>query len=351
MSKKGGKNKEEILVKNILNGDVREKDKKHPLFSIAQELAKEIRKDLINIKICKHVGNKFDDRGDIIVFNSKKQYIELKKITSSKVGKGTLANTSQNILKEYRLVKNVLGWQQWREKNNYNKRILNILNEVRYKDKQKKEVLNKEKLIDPGSEIEIKARIQRLKIKKFTKKHNIGFKSLPALIRKFNGNKKYYSLMDSETKKAVEICAKIINLAREDLRYYLLDCSKKKLNNVRFLKFIILLKSGFHTIPLINKNINLSFKKIKELSNNYRIYYYYTQREKGDKIKKEDFKKIKECFPVNTNALKIKFNNESIWIFHKKKKIMQLKFHWRNVFFGIAVPSVEIFDKLNNHLD
>ena len=351
MEKKGGKNKEEILVKDILNGDVREKDKKHSLFPIAQELAKEIRKDLINIKNCKHVGNRFDDRGDIIVFNSRKQYIELKKITSSKTGKGTLANTSQNILKEYCLVKDAFGWQQWRKKNNYDKKILGILNKVKYKDKQKKEVLNKEKLIDPGSEIEIKARIQRLKIKKFTKKRNLIFKSLPALIRRFDSNKKYYSLMDSETKNAVEICRKIIDLARKDLRSYLLDCSKKKTDKNQFLKFIILLKSGFHTIPLINKNISLPFKKIKKLSNNYRVYYYYTQREKGDKIKKEDSKKIKECFPVDANTLKIKFNNENIWIFNKEEKIMQLKFHWRNVFFGIAVPSVEIFDKLNNHLD
>ena len=345
------KKNEEQLVVDIVNNTLKDNDRNNPLFYVAKSLAGEIKRDFKKINRCEYIGNTFAERGDLIIYCPKKEYIELKFITSSKSGKGTLANTSQNILSEYNLVNDVIGWLEWRKKNNYEEKALAILNDgIEYTNFQTEEIFNTEKVLDQNSEIEIKARILRAKIKKFAADQKIIFKSLPSFIKKMEDDNSYYSLANSDVRKAINSCKTVIELARNDLQGYLRYCRKKDINRAQFLKFIVLLKSGFHTTPLINANISLSLERAKELVNNYRIYYYYTPRDEGDRIKKELPKKIKEYFPDNIKDLKIIFDKEGIWIFNKDVKIMYLKFHWRNVFFGISTPSVEIFDRLINHI-
>jgi len=342
---------EEKLVVDIINSKLTNNDRKNPLFSIAEELASEIKKDFNKINGCEYIGDDFSDRADILLLTPQKEYVELKVITSSKSGKGTLANTSQDIFSEYNLLNGVMGWSKWRKENSYEQKVLSILNDnLKYTESEKKYILNNEKVIDKNSEIEIKARILRFKIQTFSKKQKIKFKSLPSFIKKFNSNAGTRKNASEEVIIILKTCERIIEHARNDLRGYLDYCAKKEIDKKQFLKFVILLKSGFHTIPLINNNINLSLEKIKTLADNYRIYYYYTKRTTGDHIKKETAMKIKEYYPKNVNDLKVVFENEGLWVFNKEKKIMHMKFHWRNVFFGIAVPSVEIFDRLVNHI-
>lgn len=344
---------EEVLVSEIINNTFNKMDEINPLFQIAKELAKEIKKDIRNVRKCEYIGNNFIERGDLLIYNPNKIYVELKLITSSITGKGTLANTSQDVLKDYNLVKNVPGWKDWREEHKYKDKIIELLNnKINYTKAQIEKIFQEEKVLDPNSEIEIKGRVLRSRIKNFAQKNNLSFNALPTFLDKIINNKfekDYLTSLDFETRKAIEVCNEIINLAREDLISYLDYCSKNELDENQFLKFIALIKTGFHTAPLIQKNINLPLKEIKFFASNYYTYYYYTKRKERDRIKKETPEKIKKIIPDTLDDLKIIFNNESIWIFNKKEKIIHMKFHWRNVFFGISTPSVEIFDLSKNH--
>ena len=60
------KRNEEILVCRIINNNFSDLDKASRLFSIAEDLAREIKKDIQNIKKCKHIGSNFIERGDLV---------------------------------------------------------------------------------------------------------------------------------------------------------------------------------------------------------------------------------------------------------------------------------------------
>lgn len=139
---------DEILVSKIINNNFTEGDKKDPLFPIAKAWAKEIRKDIKNIKRCEYKADDYSDRGDLVIYNPKRIYIELKLITSSTSGKGTLANTSQDTLKEYHLIQGIPGWKEWRENNKYESKIIKLLNSgITYSKKQKEKIFREEKVL------------------------------------------------------------------------------------------------------------------------------------------------------------------------------------------------------------
>lgn len=325
-------NKIETIVVNLINKRVTKNDRKSPDFKIAEEIASKILVDFKGIVRCEHIGSDYSDIGDILLFNPEKKYIELKLLTSSSEGKGTLANISQNFLSDYKLINHALGWMEWRLKNKYDQKVTDYLDEFDYG----KKLLSKDN----------KARYLRNKIIKNTKQFfKTDKKALPPLLSALINDKNKFKKLDSKTKQAIGICKKIIDLARQDLKEYVKDCSNKEVNIERFYKFVTLLKFGYHTKPLLEKYLEVTLREILDMYGNYYIYYYYTRRGEGDRIKIETPDELKKYIP---RRIEVKFKDEGIDITDGERVILYFKFHWRNVFFGIATPSVEVFDRKNN---
>lgn len=106
---------EKIIVKILNSKRVSSRDKKNRWFNHASSIAEGIKKDFPKIKSARHLGNRYDNTGDIlIIFNSNKNFIETK-MSDTRLGVGTMANISQDALTENHLFKGrIMSWSAFR---------------------------------------------------------------------------------------------------------------------------------------------------------------------------------------------------------------------------------------------
>lgn len=317
------------LVCDLLNGIDSPTNRHHPLYEKAIEIAQYISNYFGKIETAEDIENTFSSLGDMTISVKGKVYIlELKKIESSNNGKGTLANTSQNIFSELKLIYEGMGWSQWREKSGYQKIILGLLR--RYESN------------DNG--LENDARNLRARVYSIADRFGLKKGSMASLIKNIKTN--YLSELNGKEKLAVSITDEILIAAREDLSGYLNDCRKKGINTKNLKSMIALLKLGYHTLPLLKKMMREDIDQILRDSNYFIIYFYPGQHESSKRFKIEGPNEIKKWIQ-DRDTITAEIEGESLWVRSASTNILQFKFCWRNIFFGISTPSVEIFDKTN----
>ena len=128
----------EKIIERILNSSpLTSDDKKNRWFFHALQTAKQINKDFPNISLAKHLGNRYDNTGDmLIISNGEKIFIEAK-MSDTKSGVGTKANISQDALTENHLfIGKVKSWSDFRKEKNHDKWVDSYLDEFsRYPQK------------------------------------------------------------------------------------------------------------------------------------------------------------------------------------------------------------------------
>lgn len=317
------------LVCELLNGIDSTEYRQHPLYSKSKEIARYIENHFGKVEKATDTEDDFSSLGDMTIFVKGKEFIlELKKIESSNKGKGTLANSSQNIFSELNLINCALGWSTWRQQHGYRVKILKLLG------------------IDSANEKGLESEARKLRDMAHVIADKFGLKkgSMASLIIKIKND--HLSQLNAKDKLTIDKIDQILKTAREDLNGYLNDCRKKGINTDNLGRAISLLKLGYHTLPLLKEAMTKNIHEIMKKSNYSIIYYYPKQKDSENKFKiesPEEIKKwIKEGGPISAEI-----EGESLWVKRGSVKRLQFKFHWRNVFFGIATPSVEVFDRTN----
>jgi len=286
--------------------------KENPWWEHVIELANFISQDYLNIVKASHLGNRYDNTGDILLklSSGEEVYVEVK-MSATKTGIGTKANISQNSLTNNGLFKNnPKSWSDFRSELKHNEWVSRLLN--KYKDY-------------PSS---------INKISNFTSRLEERARYLRKLAQ--NGN---------------DLAKKILHSIREKDRKekiaYLSYLEKQEQNSEMIKKFFILLEMGIHKDEEIQDLINKD-NFFQEIQN---IYVYYANYS-GEKIliRKENagnkineliklFSDFKIVFPKAETHCKIigKTKNGNI-------PLLQIVYHWKNIAQGIKTPCLNIFD-------
>src|SRR4030042_2288172 len=119
---------EKIIVKILNSHKIDKTDKANYWFNHAVTIAKKIKNDFPKITSAIHLGNRYDNTGDILILLNKKEvFIEIK-MSDTKLSKGTMANINQNALTEnYLFANKVENWSSFRQENNHDKWVKNFL--------------------------------------------------------------------------------------------------------------------------------------------------------------------------------------------------------------------------------
>lgn len=300
------KKAEKIIVKILNRKPVVLTDKQNPWFKHAAEIAKQIKNDYSNFISASHLGNRYDNAGDILLKmpNSGSIFIEVK-MSESKTGVGTKANIGQDSLTEYGLFTgDVMSWSEFRDAHHHTawvKRYLNLFNNY------------------PKDIKRIKNDIQSIEAKaRYLRDNNIE-----------------------------EILLKIRNRDRIEKIKYLKYLKRQRQNNENIKKFYILIMLGIHEGKIISDLIKRD-NLLSELEN--LIIYYSNIRGEEVVITKENVggriselirgSTFKIIFPSGvTNCKIVKINKDK-----KIEELLQIVFHWKNISQGIKTPCLNIFD-------
>lgn len=304
---------EKIIVKILNSQRVNDSDKKNHWFKHALALAEKIKNDFPNITSATHLGNRYDNTGDILITTNEGEFFLEIKMSDTETGTGTKANISQDALTENCLfMDGVESWSQFRQRKNFDNRVNRFLNLFpRYPQR----ILSISNLVTQKEE---KARYLRL--------------------LKTKGHKVAKNILNSIAKKA-----------REDKIEYLNYLNGCRQNEEKIKRFLILIIAGVHTegalLDLIN-NDNL-FEEIQNL------FIYYANYKKGIIIRREETgEKIKKLLE-KYSSFKIIFSEK---LTHCKvvgikngasAPLLQIVFHWKNIAQGIKTPCLNIFDLFN----
>lgn len=300
---------ENLIVKILNNKNINNKDKENPWFNHVLAIAKKIKKDFTNIDKVFHLGNRYNNTGDILIISNKKKFFIEIKMSLTEKGIGTKANISQDALTLNKLFRvKVQSWSEFRRKLRHDEWVNNFLNKFKNYPK------NILKINNFSIQKEEKARYLR-KIKKI----NV---------------------------KAKEILNLIHQKDKEEKKLYLNYLAKKKQDEKMIKRFSALILLGVHKQKTLKKLLKskILFEEIKNLF----IYYSNLSKNKvivkrenlGEKIKiLNKFSHLKITFPKNVTYCKIvgiKGNQEV--------PILQVVFHWKNIAQGIKTPCLNIFD-------
>ncbi|BCX16107.1 MAG: hypothetical protein KatS3mg098_336 [Candidatus Parcubacteria bacterium] len=303
---------EKIIVKIINSQKVSDLDKQNRWFKHAIAIAERIKKDFPNIKKAQHLGNRYDNTGDILLITSDKREIFIEvKMSDTRLGVGTKANVSQDALTEnYLFVGKVKSWSKFRKEKKHNEWVDSYLDLfTRYP----KKILNISNSIIRREE---KARYLR-------------------------------GLKQKGSRKAKEILDKIHERDKKEKIEYLVYLSKQPQREEMIKRFFILITLGIHKkeeLQALIKKDNF-FQEIQDLlvyyGNSYNDKIIVRQENAGEKIKKvlEEFSGFKIIFPSGTTHCKL------VGIKGKKNiPLLQIVLHWKNIAQGIKTPCLNIFD-------
>jgi len=302
---------EKIIVKILNSKNINFNDKKNRWFEHAFAIAQKIRKDFPKIISAHHLGNTYDNTGDILVVSNRNKFFVEIKMSDTKFGIGTKANISQNSLTDNNLfVENVKSWSEFR--------------------------LNKkhEEWVDSYLNLFLKYPERILKITNFS-------------LQREEKGRYLRSLKKKRTKMAVEILDKIRERDRKEKIEYLNYLKEQEQQSEMIKRFFVLIMLGIHKGELLNSLIknNNFFQEVE----NILIYYSNIVKNKiivrrenvGDRVKKtiDKFSDFKIIFPKNASNCKIVGikNNEEY-------PLLQIVFHWKNIAQGIKTPCLNIFD-------
>lgn len=304
---------EKIVVKILNSQKLTIPDRKNYWIEHAFAIAKKIKKDFPNIKIVRHLGNRYDNTGDILIIsNDEKQFFIETKMSNTKTGIGTKANISQDALTDNFLFKNnPKSWSEFRFDKKHEAWVNDYLNRfVKYP----KYIL---KITNPTLQKEEKARYLR----ELKRKKNKVAENILNLIHERDKNEKI-----------------------EYLNYL----KEQKQQRKMIKRFFILITLGIHKKGLLEKLIksNNFFQEIKNLfvyySNIFHGKVIVRKEDLGKKARRilEKFSDFAIIFPKNATHCKIIGikNNGS------QEPLLQIVFHWKNIAQGIKTPCLNIFD-------
>ena len=305
----------EKIIEKILNSNpLTSNDKKNRWFFHALQVAKQIKKDFTNISSAKHLGNRYDNTGDmLIISNGEKIFIEIK-MSDTKSGIGTRANINQDALTEnYLFVGEVKSWSGFRKEKNHDKWVDDYLDKF---SRSPQKILKISNLITQREE---KARYLR----------NL-----------------------KRNKKSKDILKNIQKRDREEKLEYLNYLSVQKQDAEMIKGFFILITLGINTKePLVDLIKEKNF--FKEVQN---LFIYYANYHKGKVIvRREDtgervnkiiskYSDFKIVFPKGLTHCKIAGIRGS-----KSEPLLQIVLHWKNIAQGIKTPCLNIFDLTPNN--
>lgn len=302
---------EKMLVSLLNKEKIDEEDMKgNPWFEHALALLDKIRADYPNLISAEHIGNRYDNIGDILIkLPDKEVFLEIK-MSETKTGKGTEANISQDALTENRLFEdNPVSWSVYRRAKNHDQWVNRLLNRYKEYPLLIRRITNRVELKDE------KARYLRSILKK--------------------------------NKLAASIMNEIHDRDRNEKINYLKYLSRRRQNNEMIKRFFILIKMGVHRDGKLRALIGKD-NFMNEIKN---IYVYYANLGSGGVIiTKEDVGQNIIKIIKNLVNFKIIFSEKETHckivglIENKKTPLLQVVYHWKNIAQGIQTPCLNIFD-------
>jgi len=302
---------EKIIVKILNSQALTSSDRKNYWIEHAFAMAKKLQEDFPNIEKARHLGNRYDNTGDILILaNGKKFFIETKMSDTTR-GVGTKANISQDALTENHLFEDEpKSWSEFRQDKRHEEWVNNYLNQF---TKYPRRIL---KITNPTLQKEEKARyLRELKKKK---------------------NKKAENILNMIHKRDKKEKIEYLNYLREQ---------KQQKEMVK--RFFVLISLGIHRKEAIESLIQSDnfFQEIQNLfvyySNIFRGKVIVRKEDVGERVKRilEKFSDFMIIFPKDVTHCKI--------IGIKKRgqqPLLQIVLHWKNIAQGIKTPCLNIFD-------
>ena len=302
---------EKIIVKVLNFRKLNSFDKKNHWFKHSIALVKKLQKDFPNIEKVRHLGNRYDNTGDILIISKgKESFVEIK-MSDTKTGIGTKANISQDALTENHLFgEKIKSWSKFRQDKGHERWVNNYLDRFTRYPKH------------------------ILKITNFISQKEEKAKYLRELSKK--GNKKAKSILSDIQKKD-----------RQEKIGYLIYLSNQKQQQKMIKRFFILITSGIHRKEEL-ENLIKKDNFFQEIQN---LFVYYSnilkgkitvrKEDVGERIKKilEKYSDFKIIFPKGLTHCKIIGVKEKDF-----KPLLQIVFHWKNIAQGIKTPCLNIFD-------
>ena len=301
---------EKTIVKILNSQNLNDFDRKNHWFSHASSIAERIKKDFINITSARHLGNRYDNTGDILIISKKNKFFIETKMSDTKSGIGTKANISQDALTEYHLfMGKVKSWSRFRQEKNHDKWVNDFLNQF---TNYPQNIL---KITDSTLQKEEKAR--------------------------------YLRKLANKNKKARDVLNNIHGKDKKEKIKYLVYLNNKRQQKKMVKRFFILIILGIHRKEEL-ENLIKKDNFFQEIQN---LFVYYGNVSKGriisrredvgERIKKilEKYSDFKIIFPKGLTHCKIIGVKEKDF-----KPLLQIVFHWKNIAQGIKTPCLNIFD-------
>jgi len=301
---------EKTIVKILNSQNLNDFDRKNHWFSHASSIAERIKKDFINITSARHLGNRYDNTGDILIISKKNKFFIETKMSDTKSGIGTKANISQDALTEYHLfMGKVKSWSRFRQEKNHDKWVNDFLNQF---TNYPQNIL---KITDSTLQKEEKAR--------------------------------YLRKLANKNKKARDVLNNIHGKDKKEKIKYLVYLNNKRQQKKMVKRFFILIILGIHRKEEL-ENLIKKDNFFQEIQN---LFVYYGNASKGriisrredvgERIKKilEKYSDFKIIFPKGLTHCKIIGIKSEV-----SKPLLQIVFHWKNIAQGIKTPCLNIFD-------
>ena len=302
---------EKIIVKILNSQNLTTFDKQNRWFKHSLGIARKIRKDFSQITSASHLGNRYDNTGDILITSKGNKFFIEVKMSDTKLGVGTKANISQDALTENHLfVGKIKNWSQFRQEKHHEKWVNDYLNQ--FKDYPQKII----EITNPITQKEEKARYLRdLKTKGNNKIKNI-----------------LKNIHERDKKEKIE---------------YLTYLSKQTQHKGFIKRFFILIILGIHRKEELESLIKKDdlFQEAQNLFVYYSNFYKgkITVREEniGERIKKvlEKYDNFRIVFPKGLTHCKIVGIKNGV-----SKPLLQIVLHWKNIVQGVKTPCLNIFD-------
>ena len=301
---------EKTIVKILNSQNLNDFDRKNHWFSHASSIAERIKKDFINITSVRHLGNRYDNTGDILIISKKNKFFIETKMSDTKSGIGTKANISQDALTEYHLfMGKVKSWSRFRQEKNHDKWVNDFLNQF---TNYPQNIL---KIADSTLQKEEKAR--------------------------------YLRKLANKNKKARDVLNNIHGKDKKEKIKYLVYLNNKRQQKKMVKRFFILIILGIHRKEEL-ENLIKKDNFFQEIQN---LFVYYGNVSKGriisrredvgERIKKilEKYSDFKIIFPKGLTHCKIIGIKGEV-----SRPLLQIVFHWKNIAQGIKTPCLNIFD-------
>jgi len=302
---------EKIIVKILNSQKIGESNKRSHWFNHAVAITEKIKRDFPNITSARHLGNRYDNTGDILIISKKNKFFIETKMSDTKAGIGTKANISQDALTENHLfMGKVKSWSRFRQEKNHDKWVNDLLNQFTNYPQSIRRIPN------PIAQKEEKARyLRNLKAK---------------------GNKKVESVLKNIHERD----------KKEKIEY--LTYLNKQTQRKEFIKrFFILITLGIHRkeeLENLMKKDNF-FQEIQNLlvyyGNAHKGRIIARREDVGERIQKilKKYTDFRIIFPERLTHCKIiGIKGEAF------KPLLQIVFHWKNIAQGIKTSCLNIFD-------